>query len=105
MLAGIVGLGLIGGSMGLALKEIRMFKRVLGYDSKSLHEQQALSLGLVDECVSIDEIGECDVIFVAVPLDFVAPIINGFKDLHSSQTIIDLGSAKSLINANIESKL
>ncbi|RDU64932.1 prephenate dehydrogenase [Helicobacter didelphidarum] len=105
MQAGIIGLGLIGGSLGLALKEIKMFKRILGFDKKSLHQQQALSLGLVDECVSIDEIAECDVIFIAIPLDYVSSLINSFVNLRTSQTIIDLGSAKSQINSNIDSKI
>lgn len=105
MLAGIIGLGLIGGSLGLSLKEIKMFKRVLGHDSNSLHEKQALTLGLVDECVSMAEIGECDAIFIAVPLSQVAHIVNSFTNLRISQTIIDLGSAKSVINSQINSKI
>ena len=44
MQAGIIGLGLIGGSLGLALRETKMFKGILGYDKAALHEQQALSL-------------------------------------------------------------
>lgn len=105
MLAGIIGLGLIGGSLGLALKEIKMFKRVLGYDAKPLHEKHALSLGLVDECVKISEIGECDAIFIAVPLSHVAKIVNSFENLKATQTIIDLGSAKSVINSKINSNI
>lgn len=105
MLAGIIGLGLIGGSLGLSLKEIKMFKRVLGHDSNSLHEKQALTLGLVDECVSMAEISECDAIFIAVPLSQVAHIVNSFTNLRISQTIIDLGSAKSVINSQINSKI
>ncbi len=105
MQAGIIGLGLIGGSLGLALRETKMFKRILGYDKAALHEQQALSLGLVDECASMEEISQCDVIFIAVPLDFVAPIVNDFKDLTPTQTIIDLGSTKHAIHELIESKM
>ena len=82
-----------------------MFKRILGYDKAALHEQQALSLGLVDECASMEEISQCDVIFIAVPLDFVAPIVNAFSDLTPTQTIIDLGSTKHAIHELIESKM
>lgn len=105
MQAGIIGLGLIGGSLGLALRETKMFKRILGFDSKPLHEQQALSLGLIDECVNKTEIAECDVIFIAIPLDFVSPLINDFTNLSTTQTIIDLGSTKSPINHSIDSKI
>lgn len=105
MQVGIIGLGLIGGSLGLALRETRMFKRILGYDNNALHEKQALSLGLIDECSNMDEISQCDVMFIAVPLDFVAPIVNGFKGLTSTQTIIDLGSTKHTIHKLIDFKM
>lgn len=105
MQAGIIGLGLIGGSLGLALRETKMFKRILGYDNNALHEQQALSLGLIDENVSMDEIGQCDVIFIAVPLDFVAKIVNSLENLTPTQTIIDLGSTKHTISELVDSKI
>lgn len=105
MQAGIIGLGLIGGSLGLALRETKMFKHILGYDKNALHEQQALSLGLIDENVNIEEIAQCDVIFIAVPLDFVASIVNSFKELTPTQTIIDLGSTKHAIHSLIDSKM
>ncbi len=105
MQAGIIGLGLIGGSLGLALKDTKMFKRILGHDSNSLHEKQALTLGLVDECANTEEICECDVIFIAIPLDAVAPLINNFKDISPTQTIIDLGSTKHNINTLIKTEI
>ena len=74
MKIGIIGLGLIGGSMGLALKNVESIQeghisRILGYDNNPLHAQQALNLGLVDECVELNEIWQCDVIFLSVPVD------------------------------------
>ena len=39
MQAGIIGLGLIGGSLGLALKEIGMFKSIVGLVSNEIHLQ------------------------------------------------------------------
>ncbi|PAF43094.1 prephenate dehydrogenase [Helicobacter sp. 11S03491-1] len=103
MQAGIIGLGLIGGSMGLALQETKMFKTILGYDINPLHMQQALSLGLVDECVSLNEIQECDVIFLAIPLDGVIQTLENFHNIPSHTTIIDLGGAKEKIAHEIPS--
>ena len=71
MQAGIIGLGLIGGSLGLALKETGMFKRIIGLDNNPLHLQQALSLGLVDEGAELEEIKLCDVIFLATPVEAI----------------------------------
>lgn len=77
---GIVGLGLMGGSMGLALKALgqiqsRHISRILGYDNNPIHAQQALNLGLVDECVELDEIWQCDVIFLSTPLESIVALI------------------------------
>lgn len=93
---GIVGLGLMGGSMGLALKKTRQFKRVLGFDNNPLHSQQALNLGLVDECVSVEEILCCEVIFLCVPIEGIIDFLVSLKSvkLPKNSTIIDVGGAK-----------
>ncbi len=108
MKIGIIGLGLIGGSMGLALKNVesiqeRHISRILGYDNNPLHAQQALNLGLVDECVELNEIWQCDVIFLSVPVDGIVEIISNLqpKDIAENTTIIDVGGAKVQILASI----
>lgn len=104
MNAGIVGLGLIGGSLGIALKKSRMFKEVLGADSNDMHAQQALALGLVDEIVGHGEILDCDVLFLAIPVEGIIGFIKNIdsKDgLSSHKTIIDLGSTKYKIDISI----
>lgn len=97
MQAGIIGLGLMGGSMGLALKETRMFKTVVGMDANPIHTQQALSLGLVDECVELEELKECDVIFLAIPVEAIIDTLQKLPPLAPHTTIIDLGSTKRRI--------
>ncbi|PAF47834.1 prephenate dehydrogenase [Helicobacter sp. 12S02634-8] len=105
MQAGIIGLGLIGGSMGLALQETKMFKTILGHDINPLHTQQALSLGLVDECVGLDGIQMCDVIFLATPLEGIIQTLQQLKNIPPHTTIIDLGGAKEKIVAAIPASI
>lgn len=97
MHVGIIGLGLMGGSLGLALKETKMFKSIMGLDNNALHEQQALSLGLVDEVVSFEEIKECDVIFLTVPVGAIVTLLKDIPPVRSHTTIIDFGSTKEHI--------
>lgn len=96
MRVGIIGLGLMGGSMGLALKKTKAFQSILGYDCSPMHTQLALSLGLVDECVSFEEIQKCEVIFLAIPVDGIVELIKRFdkSNFNKNTTIIDLGGAK-----------
>ncbi|BDQ27904.1 prephenate dehydrogenase [Helicobacter heilmannii] len=102
MQVGIVGLGLMGGSLGLALQEVRQnlgIKRILGCDSNPLHAQMALSLGLVEECVELFALQDCAVVFLATPLDGIVNILQIFKPSLQT-TIIEIGSAKEqIINA------
>lgn len=104
MKIGIIGLGLMGGSMGLALKKIgrihnREINRILGYDKNALHSQQALNLGLVDECVSLKEMWQCDVVFLSVPVDGIIDILAHItpQDVRKNMTLIDVGGAKAHI--------
>ena len=101
MQAGIIGLGLIGGSLGLALKESAMFKRIVGLDNNEIHLQQALSLGLIDEGVELEKIKQCDVIFLATPVEAILEILPQLIGVSPHTTIIDLGSTKYLISQNI----
>ncbi|WP_104722047.1 prephenate dehydrogenase [Helicobacter mesocricetorum] len=101
MQAGIIGLGLIGGSLGLALKESAMFKRIVGLDNNEIHLQQALSLGLIDEGVELEKIKQCDVIFLATPVEAIVEILPQLVGIPPHTTIIDLGSTKYLISQNI----
>ncbi|MDE5603344.1 MAG: prephenate dehydrogenase [Helicobacter sp.] len=105
MQAGIIGLGLIGGSLGLALKEVAMFKRIVGLDNNEIHLQQALSLGLIDESVEIEKIKQCDVIFLATPVEAILEILPQLTGVSPHTTIIDLGSTKYLISQNIPSSI
>lgn len=100
--AGIIGLGLIGGSMGLALRELGRFGCIAGFDSNPLHSQQALSLGLVDECISLEElISQGDVLFLATPVESIIALLPRLKAIKPSTTIIDLGGTKEQIIAHI----
>ena len=54
MTVSIVGVGLIGGSLALALKEKGLAQRVIGVEADPAHQQKALELGLVDEIMELD---------------------------------------------------
>lgn len=105
MKIGIIGLGLMGGSLGLALKEKRIAEMIIGDDSNPIHRRQALSLGLVDECLDLQGVMECDVVFLCTPVNAIVEIVQGIKSLKPSQTIIDFGGVKREIIAAIPKDL
>jgi len=102
----IIGLGLIGGSLGLAIKKASNSYYIIGSDHNQTHKDEALELGLVDECSDdIERITQCDIIFLAIPVDAIIKAINGFDNISQNTTIIDLGSTKHKISTSIKDDL
>lgn len=97
MVAGIIGLGLMGGSLGIALKEIKYFDKIIGLDHNKTHQKEAMELNLVDEIVEFEEIKKVDVLFLAIPVDGIINVLKNLKDINSNMVIIDLGSTKDKI--------
>ena len=93
---GILGLGLMGGSLALSLKG--KCKRLIGFDSHLPTLELALSKGIIDhaESDSANRLAELDLLILAVP---VPAILNFLKqqtitNYHSPIIILDIGSTK-----------
>ncbi len=103
---GIVGLGLMGGSLGLALKKIPKKYKVIGYDHNKKHQEDALELKLVDRLAhNFSEIKTCDVIVLTIPVDAIIKITQTLQDVHRQCTIIDFGSSKEKIDDAIPKQI
>ncbi len=105
MTVGIVGLGLMGGSMGLALKGVAEVGRIVGYDHNSGHCETALKLNLVDAIVSWEELKKSDVILLAIPVEGIIKALKELEGVDKNCTIIDLGSTKSKIVKEIPASI
>lgn len=97
MRVGIVGLGLMGGSLALSLKALNFIKEIVGFDHNKAHEETALARQLVSQCVDMPAIEQCDVIFLAIPVDAIKALLQTFTCRNEDCTIIDLGSTKEAI--------
>lgn len=91
----VVGIGLIGGSFALAVKEKGLANKVIGVESDEIHRQKALALGLVDEIMGLEEaIRQSDLVFLAVPVDAVTALLPAVMDKVERQVVMDAGSTK-----------
>lgn len=98
MTISIIGLGLIGGSIAITLREKGFSDNILGVDKDPGHCAEALELKLVDRVISIEEaISKSDLVIVAIPVDATAKILPGILDLVDRQVVMDVGSAKGVI--------
>jgi prephenate dehydrogenase len=100
MKIGIVGLGLMGGSLAISLKNVLSNITIKGYDHNKNHEKEAKDLGFVDEIVEFNEIKKCDIIILAIPVNGIISALSELEDIDKDTTIIDLGSTKDKIIKN-----
>ena len=105
MVVGIIGLGLMGGSLGLALQQTKLVTKVVGFDHNVSHCEEALKLSLVHDIVSFSEIKQSDVIFLAIPVGGIIAVLQLLQDISPNTTIIDLGSTKAEIVASVPTSI
>lgn len=99
---GIVGLGLMGGSLSLALQKHSKEYYFMGMDHNELHCSQALALGLVNEiCTSTEALKSCEIIVLSIPVDGIISVIQQLGTLSDTCTVIDLGSTKEKISRSV----
>jgi len=94
----IIGIGLIGGSLSLALKKAGQVKHVVGYARSEATREQALSLGIIDAAAASIEaaVAEADVILLAVPMGAMASVLAEMAPhLTDNMIITDSGSTKA----------
>jgi len=103
---GIIGLGLMGGSLGLALKKYPKKYHIIGYDHNKRHQKEAIELNLIDELyTNFEDIKKCAVIILTIPVDAIITTIKRLKDAPKNCTIIDFGSSKSKISNSIPKEI
>ncbi|UOE38955.1 prephenate dehydrogenase [Chryseobacterium oryzae] len=100
----IIGVGLIGGSLALKLKQKKAAEYIYGIDNNSENLKDALSLNIIDEKADFKTgIEAADLIIIAVPVDSAKNILPEVLDLiNDRQTVMDVGSTKSGIGKSVE---
>jgi prephenate dehydrogenase len=93
----IFGVGLIGGSVALALKKAKNTAEIIGVGRSAESLQSALELGVIDAASSdvATAIKDADLILIAAPVAQTPAILNAIKPhLNASTVITDAGSTK-----------
>ncbi len=78
---GVIGLGLIGGSLALDLRRRGFASHTLGVEKDPVAAQAAFTIGLVDEIADLDTcIKKADIIVVAVPVGSAVKLVTYILD-------------------------
>jgi prephenate dehydrogenase len=96
----VIGVGLIGGSVALALKRGGLVDRVVGVGRSRANLDEAIRIGIVDCAITLDEpwtseLRDADVVLVATPVAQVPALFEAMARSLDVQTIVtDAGSTK-----------
>ena len=105
---GVIGLGLIGGSMAIDLKRKGFAQTILGVDADPVNAAAAQKIGLVDQVVSLEEcVDKSDVIILAVPVDaalkLLPMILDRFEQTGAKDKLVmDVCSTKEHLSRSVK---
>lgn len=98
MKVAVIGLGLIGGSMAIDLKNRGFADRIIGVDNSQINAEFAKQIGFVDEIQDLDSAVEnSDLIILAIPVDATIQVLPKVLDLIGEQVVTDVCSTKEEI--------
>ncbi len=101
----VIGLGLIGGSFALALRQAGYVRHILGFDTDPDQARQAIDLGVIDQASSdiATAVAAADLIFVAVPVGATRQVFSGMEEcLLPTALVMDGGSTKGSVIADFQ---
>jgi len=101
----VVGVGLLGGSLGLAMKQRGLAKQVHGYVRRAASVQECQKLGLVD-CATLDlheAVDGAEVIVLCTPLSQMRELVESMLPVIKAGTVVtDVGSVKAGVVQQIQ---
>jgi prephenate dehydrogenase len=104
----VIGLGLIGGSLAMALKNLENGFVITGYDKEGEAMNIARYRNIIDNVASDYEeaVKDADLIIIATPVSKIAEVVESIKKyLKEGVIITDVGSAKEKIVSKVNSML
>ena len=92
----IIGIGLIGGSLAISLKENGFADRVIGVDVSRDNLDKAIRRRIIDEDQTLEEgIDAADIIVLSTPVDVMLKLLPSVLDKVNQQVVMDVGSTKA----------
>ena len=94
----IIGVGLIGGSFALDIREHITGVYISGIDKNHKHLNQALELGIIDQIADLDIVRSADLVVLALPVNSAINMLSEVLELISEKAlVVDMGSTKQAI--------
>lgn len=101
----LAGVGLLGGSLGLALKQRDLAESVHGFVRRQASVAECLALGVVDRCTRnvAEAVKDADLVVLCSPVGQMAGLFREMTPFLSPDCLVtDVGSVKSALVSEIE---
>jgi len=95
----LIGLGLIGSSLGWVLKKKHLATEIVGHDAKPAHRAKALELGFIDHAEGdiAKAVAGADLVVLCVPMLAIKPVCEAIAPhLAAGAIVTDVGSCKTM---------
>ena len=112
MKVGVIGLGLIGGSIAIDLKRRGFAETVLGVEADPVNAAAAEKIGLVDKVIGLDEcVKESDLVVLAIPVGAAVRLLPQVLDMmgvlakaegRCDKVVIDVCSTKEHLTRSVK---
>lgn len=102
----IVGVGLLGGSLGMAIKRRRLASRVAGFARRAATVSECRKLKALDRAtLDLSEaVADADLVILCTPLAQMRPLVEQmFQSLKRGAIVTDVGSVKGCVVKELES--
>lgn len=96
----VIGLGLMGGSLAMAIKKKKLAKVVVGTSRRKTTVRKALARRIVDKSIldHAQAVKDADIVFICTPINKIIPILKEVAaSLKKGAIVTDIGSTKGMI--------
>jgi prephenate dehydrogenase len=99
----MIGIGLIGGSFAIDIKEHNPSAKIYGIDINEAYLDESLALGVIDEKATLEDLEKADLVIVSIPVDVTVKLLPTILDKIGDNTlVVDAGSTKEAICKAVE---
>ena len=99
----IIGVGLIGGSFALDLRDHIPGASISGVDQNLNHLKEALELGIIDLAGDLETVRSADLVVLALPVNAsIKLLIQVLELIPTKAIVIDMGSTKKAICESVD---
>ncbi|WP_339624918.1 prephenate dehydrogenase [uncultured Winogradskyella sp.] len=99
----IIGVGLIGGSFALDIKQLYSKVAIFGIDKDETHLDDAIKRGVIDYKAQLKEVSKADLVILAIPVDATLNVLPSvLDDIEDDAIVFDVGSTKEDICAAVK---